>query len=151
MVPGVSRYFIKDRRAMYPQEIVIPCRSELTDAGFESLETPDAVEQVIQRKGTTLMVVNSVCGCAARGARPGVIKSLDSVKKPDHLTTVFAGVDGAAVTQARHHFAPYPPSSPSIALFKDGQLVHFVERYQIEGATDEMLADHLRAVYQELC
>jgi putative YphP/YqiW family bacilliredoxin len=136
---------------MYPDQIVIPCRAELTDNGFESLETPDQVETAINRGGTLLVVVNSVCGCAARGARPGVLKSLSGAKKPMHLTTVFAGVDGDAVQKAREHFAPYPPSSPSVALFKNGELVHFVERYQIEGATDEMLANHLMAVYEEHC
>lgn len=136
---------------MYPPEIVIPCREELMQAGFESLETPEAVEEAISRSGTLLMVVNSVCGCAARGARPGAIHSLNNDKKPTHLTTVFAGVDGAAVEKARSYFLPYPPSSPSIALFKDGKLVHFIERYQIEGASDAMLAEHLKAVYNEIC
>lgn len=137
---------------MYPLEIVIPCREELTRNGFESLENAvDVVKAIEETQGTHLMVVNSVCGCAARGARPGVIKSLSGAKKPVKLTTVFAGVDGDAVSKAREYFAPYPPSSPSIAIFKDGELVHFVERYQIEGATDEMLAEHLRAVYDDVC
>ena len=137
---------------MYPLEIVNPCREELTGRGFRSLETAQEVEEVLQHKDKTiLMVVNSVCGCAARGARPGVIKSLNNEKKPEVLTTVFAGVDAEAVSQARQHFIPYPPSSPSIALFKNGQLVHFIERYQIEGTSDEVLADHLRQVYNEFC
>lgn len=97
------------------------------------------------------MVVNSVCGCAARGARPAVIKSLNNEKKPELLTTVFAGVDTEAVAQARQHFMPFPPSSPSIALFKNGRLVHFIERYQIEGTPDDVLAEHLRQVYNEFC
>lgn len=137
---------------MYPQEIVNPCREELVKNGFESLETADAVENVLNKKDeTVLVVVNSVCGCAARGARPGVIKSLNNDHKPTKLTTVFAGVDTDAVNKAREHFQPYPPSSPSIALFKNGELVHFIERYQIEGTPDEVLADHLREVYNEFC
>lgn len=137
---------------MYPLEIVIPCREELTRNGFESLEDANAVTTAIESTpGTHLMVINSVCGCAARGARPGVVKSLTGNKKPVKLTTVFAGVDGDAVAKAREYFTPYPPSSPAIALFKDGKLVHFVERYQIEGASDEMLAEHLKAVYDEVC
>ncbi|MCX7744849.1 MAG: BrxA/BrxB family bacilliredoxin [Flavobacteriales bacterium] len=137
---------------MYPLEIVNPCREELTSRGFRSLETAQEVEEVLQHKNKTiLMVVNSVCGCAARGARPGVIKSLNNEKKPELLTTVFAGVDTEAVAKARQHFLPYPPSSPSIALFKNGQLVHFIERYQIEGTPDDVLAEHLRQVYNEYC
>ncbi len=137
---------------MYPEEIVAPCREELTKNGFESLETADAVADVLNKKDETiLMVVNSVCGCAARGARPGVLKSLDNEHKPTKLTTVFAGVDGDAVAKAREHFQPYPPSSPAIALFKNGELVHFIERYQIEGTPDHVLADHLKEVYNEFC
>lgn len=137
---------------MYPLEIVNPCREELTSRGFRSLETAQEVEEVLQHKDKTiLMVVNSVCGCAAGSARPGVIKSLNNKKKPEILTTVFAGVDTEAVSHARQYFLPYPPSSPSIALFKNGQLVHFIERYQIEGTSDEVLAEHLRQVYNEFC
>jgi putative YphP/YqiW family bacilliredoxin len=137
---------------MYPSEIVNPCREELTSNGFNSLESAEQVENILHKnEGTVLMVVNSVCGCAARGARPGVIKSLQNEKKPSSLTTVFAGVDQEAVAKAREHFMPYPPSSPSIALFKDGKLVHFIERYQIEGTSDQVLADHLKAVYNEFC
>jgi len=137
---------------MYPEEIVNPCREELVKNGFESLETAEAVENILNKKDeTVLVVVNSVCGCAARGARPGVIKSLNNQNKPTKLTTVFAGVDADAVNKAREHFQPYPPSSPSIALFKNGELVHFIERYQIEGTPDEVLADHLREVYNEFC
>ncbi len=137
---------------MYPLEIVNPCREELTSRGFRSLETAQEVEDVLQHKDKTiLMVVNSVCGCAARGARPAVIKSLNNEKKPELLTTVFAGVDTEAVAQARQHFMPFPPSSPSIALFKNGRLVHFIERYQIEGTPDDVLAEHLRQVYNEFC
>jgi putative YphP/YqiW family bacilliredoxin len=137
---------------MYPSEIVNPCREELTSNGFNSLESAEQVENILHKnEGTVLMVVNSVCGCAARGARPGVIKSLQNEKKPSTLTTVFAGVDQEAVAKAREHFMPYPPSSPSIALFKDGKLVHFIERYQIEGTSDQVLAEHLKAVYNEFC
>jgi putative YphP/YqiW family bacilliredoxin len=137
---------------MYPDEIVIPCKEELTKNGFESLETAEAVSNTINQKDeTVLLVVNSVCGCAARGARPGVLKSLENEHKPVKLTTVFAGVDTDAVAKAREYFEPYPPSSPAIALFKNGELVHFIERYQIEGTPDHVLADHLKEVYNEFC
>lgn len=137
---------------MYPQEIVIPCKEQLTSNGFESLESASSVENILNEKsGTALIVVNSVCGCAARGARPGVIKSLQNTKVPSKLATVFAGVDTEAVNKAREFFAPYPPSSPSIALFKNGELVHFIERHQIEGTPDDVLAEHLMDVYDEFC
>ncbi|MGB3779804.1 MAG: BrxA/BrxB family bacilliredoxin [Tunicatimonas sp.] len=138
---------------MYPEELVVPMRSDLTEAGFEELKTAEAVDQHLKdHKGTTLMVINSVCGCAAGGARPGVKMALaESSKKPDHLTTVFAGVDTEAVARAREYTLPYPPSSPAIALFKDGELVHFVERHHIEGRPAEMIADHLENVFEELC
>ena len=138
---------------MYPEQLVIPMREDLTNIGFEELKTPEAVETQIQDKpGTTLVVINSVCGCAAGAARPGVKYSLESSeKKPDHLTTVFAGVDQEAVAKLREMTAPYPPSSPAIALFKDGELIHFVERHHIEGRSAEMIGDHLVEVYKELC
>lgn len=136
---------------MYPEAIVKPMKSELTTAGFEELTTPEEVNNAIQTKGTLLMVVNSVCGCAAGACRPGVKKSLEGAKRPGKLTTVFAGFDVEAVAEARKHFAPYPPSSPSIALFKDGELVHFVERHNIEGHTASAIAEHLKAVYEEYC
>ena len=138
---------------MYPEELVVPMRSDLTEAGFEELKTAEAVDQHLKdHKGTTLMVINSVCGCAAGGARPGVKMALaESDKKPDHLTTVFAGVDTEAVARAREYTLPYPPSSPAIALFKNGELVHFVERHHIEGRPAEMIADHLENVFEELC
>lgn len=137
---------------MYPDEIVVPCKEELTKNGFESLESADAVTNILNKKDeTVLLVVNSVCGCAARGARPGVIKSLKNEHKPLKLATVFAGVDTDAVAKAREYFQPYPPSSPAIALFKNGELVHFIERYQIEGTPDDVLADHLKEVYNEFC
>lgn len=124
---------------------------ELTASGFEELLTPEAVENAIKQQGTVLMVVNSVCGCAAGAARPGVKLSLTNSKKPLKLTTVFAGFDIDAVKTAREHFAPYPPSSPAIALFKNGELVHMVERHNIEGRTAAMIADHLKMVYDEFC
>lgn len=136
---------------MYPETIVKPMKAELTASGFEELLTPEAVENAIKQQGTVLMVVNSVCGCAAGAARPGVKLSLNNSKKPLKLTTVFAGFDIEAVKTAREHFAPYPPSSPAIALFKNGELVHMVERHNIEGRTAAMIADHLKMVYDEFC
>jgi putative YphP/YqiW family bacilliredoxin len=136
---------------MYPESLVKPMKAELTSSGFEDLTTPESVEKAIKQDGTVLVVVNSVCGCAAGAARPGIKLSLDNSKKPSKLTTVFAGFDTDAVNQARKHFAPYPPSSPAIALFKNGELVHFVERHNIEGRTAAMIADHLKMVYDEFC
>ena len=115
------------KHTMYPEAIVKPMKAELTSVGFEELLSPEDVDKAIQSEGTVLMVVNSVCGCAAGAARPGVKKSLENGKKPVRLTTVFAGFDVDAVNQARKHFTPYPPSSPAIALFKNGELVHFVD------------------------
>lgn len=137
---------------MYPPELVKPMKEDLTSVGFEQLLTAEAVDEKIKSsKGTMLVVVNSVCGCAAGNMRPGVKLSIEGDKKPDHLTTVFAGVDGEAVAQARKYFLPYPPSSPSIALFKDGQLVHFLERHHIEGGTAQMIAENLQGAYAEFC
>lgn len=137
---------------MYPQEIVIPMREELTDNGFESLSTPEAVETALAQQGTNLLVINSVCGCSAGTARPGVLMAVaNAEKKPDHLTTSFAGFDIEAVNKVREHLLPYPPSSPSIALFKDGELVHFIERHQIEGRSAEMIAQNLMAAFDEYC
>jgi len=136
---------------MYPESIVKPMKEELTAVGFEDCNSAEAVEAAINSKGTVLMVVNSVCGCAAGAARPGVKMSLSGDKKPSKLTTVFAGFDIDAVGQARKHFAPYPPSSPAIALFKDGELVHFVERHNIEGRNAQMIGEHLKMVYEEFC
>jgi putative YphP/YqiW family bacilliredoxin len=136
---------------MYPETLVIPMKTELTSVGFEDLTTPESVDNALKNEGTVLMVVNSVCGCAAGACRPGVKMSLENSKKPSKLTTVFAGFDSEAVSQARKHFAPYPPSSPSIALFKNGELVHFVERHNIEGRTAAMIAQHLKMVYDEFC
>jgi putative YphP/YqiW family bacilliredoxin len=136
---------------MYPEAIVNPMKAELTSAGFTELTSPEDVDKVIKTEGTVLMVVNSVCGCAAGACRPGVKKSLENSKKPSHLTTVFAGFDIDAVNQARKHFSPYPPSSPAIALFKNGELVHFVERHNIEGHNANAISEHLKAVYDEYC
>ncbi|HEX7757364.1 MAG TPA: BrxA/BrxB family bacilliredoxin [Niabella sp.] len=137
---------------MYPQEIVIPMREELTDNGFESLSTPEAVETALAQQGTNLLVINSVCGCSAGTARPGVLMAVaNAEKKPDHLTTSFAGFDIEAVNKVREHLLPYPPSSPSIALFKNGELVHFIERHQIEGRSAEMIAQNLMAAFDEYC
>ncbi len=136
---------------MYPETIVKPMKAELTGSGFEDLSTSEAVENAIKQQGTVLMVVNSVCGCAAGACRPGVKMSLSNAKLPTKLTTVFAGFDTEAVNKAREHFAPYPPSSPAIALFKNGELVHMVERHNIEGRTAAMIAEHLKMVYDEFC
>jgi putative YphP/YqiW family bacilliredoxin len=136
---------------MYPEALVTPMKSELTAVGFEDLRTPESVDNALKNEGTVLVVVNSVCGCAAGACRPGVKMSLDNAKKPSQLTTVFAGFDVEAVNQARTHFAPYPPSSPCIALFKNGELVHFVERHNIEGRTAAMISEHLKMVYDEFC
>jgi putative YphP/YqiW family bacilliredoxin len=137
---------------MYPEQIVLPMKADLVSAGFEDLTTPDAVESALKAPGTHLVVVNSVCGCAAGAARPGVKLALKQTgKKPSKLSTVFAGFDKEAVAQARQHFLPYPPSSPAIALFKDGQLVHFVERHHIEGRSAEMIASNLEAAFEQFC
>jgi len=137
---------------MYPEQLVQPMKEDLTNAGFSQLTSAQEVDNTIQNsKGTLLVVVNSVCGCAAGNMRPGVKLSLQNDKKPEGLTTVFAGVDTEAVAQARKYFLPYPPSSPSIALFKDGKLVHFLERHHIEGGTAAMIAENLNEAYQQYC
>jgi putative YphP/YqiW family bacilliredoxin len=136
---------------MYPEELVKPMRAELSDAGFQELYTADAVKEAIAKEGTTLVVVNSVCGCAARNARPGAKMSLDNGKKPDNLITVFAGVDKEAVDEARANMFPFPPSSPSMALFKNGELVHMLERHHIEGRPADMIAENLKDAYNEFC
>ncbi len=137
----------------YSEELVAPMRAELTNAGFKQLQDATSVEnQIADTEGTTLLVVNSVCGCAAGTARPGVVASLNSSEfKPDHLATVFAGVDTEATQKAREYMFPYPPSSPAIALFKDGKLVSMVERMHIEGRSAQMIAQHLQALYTEYC
>ena len=138
---------------MYPEQLVAPMRTDLTTAGFRELKTPGEVESELKdQKGTTLLVINSVCGCAAGAARPGIKWALqNSDKKPGSLTTVFAGVDKEAVAKAREYTLPYPPSSPAIALFKDGELVHFVERHHIEGRNAQMIGQHLVEVFEEYC
>jgi len=137
----------------YPEMLVAPMRQQLEQVGFKSLMTPSEVEsELTNNQGTKLLVFNSVCGCAAGTARPGVIKAVtDSAKKPDHLVTVFAGQETEAVAKAREYTAPFPPSSPSIALYKNGELVHFIERHMIEGRSAEMIAANLEAAFQEFC
>lgn len=130
----------------------MPMKQELVNVGFEDLTSAEQVTDAIENgEGTMLMVINSVCGCAAGAARPGVAASLQGEKKPDRLVTVFAGFDGEAVKTAREYLLPNPPSSPSIALFKDGRLIHFIERHHIEGRSAQMIADHLTSAYQEFC
>jgi putative YphP/YqiW family bacilliredoxin len=138
---------------MYPPELVKPMREELSVNGFTELKTSEEVDESLQNSsGTTLVVVNSVCGCAAGAARPGVLHAVKtSGKLPDRITTVFAGVDKEATAKARSYMLPYPPSSPAIALFKDGNLVHFIERRHIEGRSAEMIAQNLQMAFDEHC
>jgi putative YphP/YqiW family bacilliredoxin len=137
---------------MYPAALVMPMKAELTDNGFDELLTPQSVDEILQKEGTTLIMINSVCGCSAGSARPGVLMAVaHSEKKPDRLTTSFAGFDEAAVAQLRQHLLPYPPSSPAIALFKDGQLVHFIERHMIEGRPAQMIAANLADAFEQYC
>ena len=136
---------------MYPPELVKPMREELTNIGFTELHTQHNVTEALSKEGTTLVVVNSVCGCAAANARPGARMSLQNDSKPDHLVTVFAGVDRDAVDAARAQMIPFPPSSPSMALFKNGELVHMLERHHIEGRPADMIAENLKGAYNEHC
>ncbi|NML21474.1 BrxA/BrxB family bacilliredoxin [Pseudoflavitalea sp. G-6-1-2] len=137
---------------MYPAEIVIPMKEELTENGFSELLTPQEVDTQLSQSGTTLVMINSVCGCSAGSARPGVLMAVaNSAKKPDHLTTSFAGFDVDAVKKLREHLLPYPPSSPAIALFKNGELVHFIERHMIEGRPAQMIAHNLIAAFDQHC
>ena len=136
---------------MYPAELVMPMKAELTDKGFQDLTTPAEVDSALKQSGTTLLVINSVCGCAAGAARPGVLYSLTGEKKPDHLVTAFAGFDTDAVAEARKLLAPFPPSSPAVALFKDGELVHMLERHHIEGNPAGAIAANLQAAFDEYC
>jgi putative YphP/YqiW family bacilliredoxin len=139
-------------RSMYPEELVKPMRAELTQIGFQELRTPEDVQKALPEAGTTLVVVNSICGCAARMARPAVRLALDeSPAKPDHLTTVFAGQDKEATDRARAFFTGYPPSSPSIALLRDGEIVFMLERWQIEGRPAPDIAADLKAAFEEHC
>ncbi|MFM1877168.1 MAG: hypothetical protein RLZZ241_34 [Bacteroidota bacterium] len=136
---------------MYPADLIKPMREDLALAGFEELFTAEAVEKSINQSGTVLVVVNSVCGCAAANARPAAKLSLRNENKPDRLVTVFAGVDREAVDAARNMMIPFPPSSPSMGLFKDGELVHMIERHHIEGRPADLIADNLIAAYDEFC
>ena len=137
---------------MYPEEIVLPMKEELTEYGFMEMRTAEEVDSQLSKKGTTLVVINSVCGCSAGTARPGVLMAVhNSDKKPDYLTTSFAGFDIDAVQTLRQHLLPYPPSSPSIALFKDGKLVHFIERHQIEGRPAQVIARNLINAFDQYC
>jgi putative YphP/YqiW family bacilliredoxin len=137
---------------MYPAEFVMPRKAELTDNGFEELLTAESVDNTLKKEGTTLVVINSVCGCSAGTARPGVLMAVaHSEKKPDRLTTSFAGYDMEAVQQIRQHLLPYPPSSPAIALFKNGELVHFIERHMIEGRSAQMIAANLLDAFEQYC
>ena len=137
---------------MYPEEIVIPMKEELTENGFTELLSSTEVESQLTKEGTTLVMINSVCGCSAGTARPGVLLAVNNAsKKPDHITTSFAGFDIEAVKKLREHLMPYPPSSPAIALFKDGKLVHFIERHNIEGRSAQMIAQNLIGAFEQYC
>ena len=137
---------------MYPTEIVSPMKAELTERGFKELLTPEEVDSVLKSPGTTLLFINSVCGCSAGNARPGVIMAVqNATKKPDNVVTSFAGYDIDAVKQARNYLMPYPPSSPSIALLKDGQVVHMIERHMIEGRPAQMIASNLMQAFEQYC
>jgi len=136
---------------MYPPELVAPMKEELTSVGFEDLTTAEQVDEAITAEGTTLVIINSVCGCAAANARPAAKMAISNDKKPSRITTVFAGVDTEAVAQARKYMLPYPPSSPSMALFKDGKIVHCIERHHIEGRPADMIAENLAEAFNEYC
>lgn len=137
---------------MYPAEIVIPMKEELTENGFQELLTPASVENVLSQKGTTLVMINSVCGCSAGTARPGVLMAVqNAAHKPTHITTTFAGFDVDAVKKVREYLLPFPPSSPAIALFKDGQLVHMIERHNIEGRSAQIIAENLISAFDTHC
>ena len=137
---------------MYPAEIVLPMKAELVDGGFDELLTSAAVDRTLAMEGTTLLVINSVCGCAAGTCRPGVLMAVENAQiRPDRLTTSFAGFDVEAINQVRKHLLPYPPSSPAIALFKNGELVSILERHQIEGCPAQVIAQHLISVFNEHC
>ena len=141
-----------NNQAQYPEQLTAPMAQELTDAGYKSLKTAQEVEEILDKtEGTTLVVVNSVCGCAARNARPAAIMAAKNEKVPTNLVTVFAGVDGGAVQKAREFMLPYPASSPSMALFKDGKLVHFIERHNIEGRDAQSIAQNLKMAFEQYC
>ena len=136
---------------MYPKELTDPMEEQLVSNGFQALHNTQQVMDFFNLKGIALVVINSVCGCAAATARPGVIASLKATKKPTHLATAFAGVGTEAVAKVREFTAPFPPSSPAIALFKDGELIHMLERHHIEGRSAEMISEHLKSIYEEYC
>ena len=136
---------------MYPEYLVAPMRTDLTSVGFEELKNAEEVAKAIESEGTTFVVVNSVCGCAAANARPAAKIAVQEGKKPNKIVTVFAGMEKDAVDAARNYMLPYPPSSPSMALFKDGKLVHIIERHQIEGRPAQMIADNLIGAFEQYC
>jgi putative YphP/YqiW family bacilliredoxin len=137
---------------MYPAEIVIPMKEELTENGFKEMLSAEDVTKTLAEKGTTLVMINSVCGCSAGTARPGALMAVNTAdKKPDNVVTSFAGFDVEAVNEIRKHLMPYPPSSPAIALFKDGELVHMIERHMIEGRSAQMIADNLKGAFATHC
>lgn len=137
---------------MYPEEIVMPMKAELTDNGFEDVVNPAEIDESLKSDGTTLVMINSVCGCAAGAARPAVVMAVQNAsKRPDKMITSFAGYDNEAVKRIREFLLPYPPSSPSIALFKDGELMHMIERHQIEGRSAQMIASNLIAAFDAYC
>jgi putative YphP/YqiW family bacilliredoxin len=137
---------------MYPEQLVIPMKEELTENGFKEMLTAAEVDNTLGQKGTALVMINSVCGCSAGTARPGVLMAIhNATKKPDQISTSFAGFDTEAVNQVRKYLMPYPPSSPAIALFKDGQLVHMIERHMIEGRSAQMIADNLIGAFDNYC
>ncbi len=137
---------------MYPPELVAPMKQELTSSGYKELLNAAEVDEMMNvNEGSTFVVINSVCGCAAGNARPAAIRATKHEKTPDNFVTVFAGVDKEAVSQMRNYCLPFPPSSPSMALFKDGKLVHFIERHHIEGGTAEMIAENIKAAFDEFC
>ena len=151
MPPGIKTKKEQQITVPYPEYFVAPMREELTQLGVEELKTAGAVDDALNRKGSVMVVVNSVCGCAAGKARPGVAMALGHDVKPDHVTTVFAGADIEATDRARSYFIGYPPSSPSVALLRDGQLVYMMERRQIEGQTADMIARQLMAAFDQYC
>ncbi len=137
---------------MYPEALVAPMRTDLTQAGVKELKSAEEVANILDKKeGSTLVVINSVCGCAAANARPAVKMAIKNTTTPDNIVTVFAGVDKEAVAKAREYMLPYPPSSPSMALFKDGEIVHFIERHQIEGRPAEIIAQNLIQAFEQFC
>jgi len=149
---SLERFHHHKLQTMYPLELIAPMSKELTDQGFQDLKTPEEVDRFLQdQEGTALLVVNSVCGCAAANARPGALASLTNEIKPDHTATVFAGVHREATERAREHMLPYPASSPSIALFKNGKIIHMLERHHIEGRSAQLIAENLKMAYDAYC